>query len=85
MNLNQIMNMALRALMRRAVNAGVNAGINKAASLANKGQTRHTSRRVTDEGEVMEDRRGQAAPQSEDARRRAEQRAVREARRAARK
>jgi len=89
MNLNQILNMALRVVMRRAVNAGINAGINGASSLAQKArpgrpaQARPAAPQMGDDGRVPAHDPAEAARQQDEARRRAEQRAIRQARRAA--
>ena len=88
MNLNQILNMALRLLMRRAVNAGINAGINGASSLLQKSragqpvQTRRAAPEMGDDGFAPIHDPAEAARQADEARRRAEQRAIRQARRA---
>ena len=88
MNLNQILNMAMRAVMRRAVNAGINAGINGASNLAQRArpgqppQARSAAPRMGDDGFAPAHDPAEAARRDDEARRRAEQRAIRQARRA---
>jgi len=83
MNVNQIINMVMRVIMRKAINSGVDAGINAAGNVARKRGARN---QVADQGfeETESGRPAPMAPNTEEAERRARQKAVRQARRAAR-
>ncbi|MHA6261658.1 hypothetical protein ACXYMO_00505 [Arenibacterium sp. CAU 1754] len=82
MNANQIINMILRIVMRKAISGGVNAGINAASNLGRKKRQNAPPPQIGDTDTAHSDRPAPLTPE-EDARRRQERRAIRQARRAA--